>query len=121
MQVTSLSAVPPAWNVSESASMIEPGQLQGIGMIPDIGGLPQTPANEATRPSFTDVLSQAISKINSLQTVADQQAQAVVTGQAPDLHTAAIAMERAEIALQAAVQVTQKAVDAYKEISRMQL
>ena len=121
MQVTGLSAVLPAWNVSESASTIEPGQLQGIGTIPEISGLPQTPAEEATQPSFTDVLSQAIGKVNSLQTAADREAQAVATGAAPDLHTAAIAMERAEIAFQTTVQVTQKAIDAYKEISRMQL
>ena len=45
----------------------------------------------------------------------------VATGDAEDLHEAIIAVEKADIALRLTAQVTQRAVEAYKEISRMQV
>ena len=49
------------------------------------------------------------------------QAELVATGDAENLHDAVIAMAEADIALQVAMRVTQKAIAAYQEISRMQI
>jgi len=52
---------------------------------------------------------------------ADQAALQANTGGPVDLHDVMIAMEKADISLKLLVQVRNKAVDAYKEIMRMQV
>ena len=47
--------------------------------------------------------------------------QRVATGEADDLHEAIIALEKAALTLRLTSQVTQRAVEAYKEISRVQI
>ena len=120
----------------EGAEAITPGRIGGggaesggsdrggigsIGGIEGIGSAGGGAQSETTKGSFGEALASALGQVNGLQAEADTQAQLVATGEAQDLHTAAIAMERAELALQATVQITQKAIDAYKEVSRMQV
>ena len=71
--------------------------------------------------SFTELLAKALRTVNSLQQEADLATARVATGEAEDLHEAVIAMEKADLALRLTAQVTQRAIEAYKEISRMQL
>ena len=47
--------------------------------------------------------------------------EALASGQAPDLHSVTIAAEKATLSFQLAVQVRNKALEAYQEIMRMQL
>ena len=70
---------------------------------------------------FAGQLNQALQDVNRLQLDADHQAQLVASGQAPDLTAAVLAMNRAHLALQLTVAVTNRAVEAYREISRMQV
>ena len=49
------------------------------------------------------------------------QSQALATGQATDVSAVVTAVEQAALAMQLAVQVRNKAVDAYQEIIRMQI
>ncbi|MFO8079807.1 MAG: flagellar hook-basal body complex protein FliE [Armatimonadota bacterium] len=71
--------------------------------------------------SFTDVLREALARVNETQHHADTAVQRVATGEADDLHEAIIALEKADLTLRLTAQVTQRAVSAYQEISRMQL
>lgn len=71
--------------------------------------------------SFTELLAKALRTVNSVQQEADLAAARVATGEAEDLHEAVIAMEKADLALRLTAQVTQRAIEAYKEVSRMQL
>ncbi len=66
--------------------------------------------------AFEKIFDQAAKNLEE----ADQAALKVNTGEA-DLHDAMIAMEKADISLRMLVQVRNKAVDAYKEIMRMQV
>lgn len=70
---------------------------------------------------FADVLREALDRVNETQQQADAAVQRVATGRADDLHEAIIALEKADLTLRLTAQVTQRAVDAYREISRMQL
>ncbi len=70
---------------------------------------------------FMDRLASAVQSVNQLQQDADSQAMRLATGDANNVQDVVIAMEKADLALQLTVQVTQKAVDAYREISRMQI
>ena len=105
----------------EGAEAIAPGRIGSVGVVEGLGPIGGGAEQEAIRGSFGEALAHALGPVNRLQAEADVQAQLVATGEAPDLHAAAIAMERAKLALQATVQITQKAIEAYQEVSRMQV
>lgn len=71
--------------------------------------------------SFKDIISNEIEKLNNTQVKADKLTQDFITGEVEDLHSVMIATEEARIALELAVQVRNKCVEAYKEINNMQL
>ena len=86
-------------------------------------GLPADDEARAEREdgSFADVLREALESVNETQQQADAAVQRAATGEADDLHEAIIALEKADLTLRLTAQVTQRAVEAYKEISRMQI
>ena len=69
--------------------------------------------------SFGEMLNQSIEKVDGLQKAADGAIQDLVTGQNKDLHNTMIAMEKADISFRLMMQVRNKIVEAYQEISRM--
>ena len=71
--------------------------------------------------SFADVLREALEGVNETQQEADVAIGRAATGEADDLHEAIIALEKADLTLRLTAQVTQRAVEAYKEISRLQI
>lgn len=71
--------------------------------------------------SFSDILNNAITKLNDTQTRADNLAVEFLTGEVQDLHQVTIAMQEAKLTMQLAVEVRNKVVEAYQEISRMQV
>lgn len=93
---------------------------------PPITGPAQSgqPGHTAVVPSsdpFLERLTQAVQQVNDLQGEANLQATQLATGQTRDLSEVVTAVEKADLALQLTVQVTQKAVQAYQEISRLQV
>lgn len=87
--------------------------------------VPLPPVKEekkAPSPSpFGEVLMEALYKVNRQQLQADQAAMQLVSGEVEDLHQVMIATEKARLSLQLAVQVTNKIIEAYREIARMQI
>ena len=71
--------------------------------------------------SFANVLREALDEVNQTQQQADTAVRRVATGEADDLHEAMIALEKADLTLRLTTQVTQRAVEAYREVSRMQI
>jgi flagellar hook-basal body complex protein FliE len=92
-----------------------------------IGGLAGDKAGTATDPGsvsgsgFGHALTNAIEGLVKEQTGADAQSQALALGKTTDIAGVAMAVERANLSMQLAVQVRNKAVDAYHEIFRMQI
>lgn len=70
---------------------------------------------------FGQVLSQAMSGLNNLQTSADQAATALAHGNSADLATAVVAAEKANLGLQLAVEVRNRALAAYQQIMQLQM
>jgi flagellar hook-basal body complex protein FliE len=66
---------------------------------------------------FEKLLNETVQNLEK----ADQAIFDANTGGPTDLHDVMIAMEKADISLRLAVQVRNKAVDAYQEIMRMQV
>ena len=88
--------------------------------IPGIGGTAPA-ASEPSGGGFTSTLMNQIGKLEDLQQNASVQSQLLATGQASDVSNVVMEIERASLAMQLAVQVRNKAVEAYQDIYRMQV
>ncbi len=81
---------------------------------------PDAPAREASDVPFKDVLKNLVDKVDSLQKSADASIQGLVTGETTDLHNVAIKMEEAGVAFDLMMEIRNKLLEAYQEISKMQ-
>ena len=70
-------------------------------------------------PPFSEVLKSGILKVNQLQIEADNMTNRLALGELEDISQVSIAVEKAELALRLMVQIRDKMVDAYNQISRM--
>ena len=86
---------------------------------------PPDPIRPAAVPSTSgevrSMLAGAIQRVEQFQNQASQSVDRYLTGETEDLHTAALATQRAELALDMFVQARNKVVAAYQEIMRMQM
>lgn len=71
--------------------------------------------------SFKDIINNEIQKVNDQQIKADELTKGFISGQVEDLHSVLIATEEARLSLELAIQVRNKAVEAFREINNMQL
>ncbi|MFZ5826779.1 MAG: flagellar hook-basal body complex protein FliE [Bacillota bacterium] len=79
---------------------------------------PQPPESGA---SFTEILNQAMQRVERDQQVAGEMAIKLATGEINDIAQVMIASERANLSLGMAIQVRNKVIEAYQEIMRMPL
>lgn len=84
------------------------GARASAGSAPGAGGT-----------SFTGMIERAVSQLGASLTNADQLAMRLAAGEDVDLHQVMVAMESASIGLQTAIQVRNKALEAYREIMGM--
>lgn len=81
----------------------------------------QTTTPFETQKSFASVLKDSIEQVNNSQLESDQMTDKLISGQNVDLSQVMIAQQKANITLQAAVEVRNKVIDAYQEMMRMQV
>ena len=77
--------------------------------------------SSATGESFGQLLNKAIQDVNNAQIKADDTAKGFLAGDVQEVHQVTIAMEQAKIMLMLATEVRNKVIEAYQEISRMQV
>lgn len=88
----------------------------------DIGSAPETKAGKSdTTVSFMDYLKGALGEVDALQKEAAANAEKLALGDESYLHNTIISYEKATLALQLAIEVRNKMVDAYQEIMRIQM
>ena len=71
--------------------------------------------------SFGDMLSDAIQGVDETMKQSEQSAENYVTGKSENLHGVMIDMQRAQLSFQMMVEVRNKVIETYQEISRMQV
>lgn len=71
--------------------------------------------------SFSDALKQALNSTNEEQETSEEAMTDLATGNVKDLHQAAIAISKAELSMKVMLEVRNKALSAYKQISQTQL
>lgn len=71
-------------------------------------------------PSFTDVFSQAVDKVNDTQQTSSALAESYQKGEADvDITDVMVASQKASVSFQAMVQVRNKLIDAYRDVMNM--
>jgi len=91
--------------------------IASLGAAPS----PAEPARTGAREwGFLETLQGAMGQVNQLQDAAETQVASVLAGNGMDVHSALIAVEKADLSFQLMMQVRNKIVAAYQEISRMQ-
>jgi len=75
---------------------------------------------DASGEEFLDTLRSAMDQVDQLQGTAEQKVGGLLNGNGMDVHGAMIAVEQADLSFQLMMQVRNKIVQAYQEISRMQ-
>lgn len=71
--------------------------------------------------AFSTFLKDAINKVNSDQVQASQLTEKLVKGENVDLHQVMIAAQKASVSLQLAIEIRNKAIEAYQDMMRMQV
>ncbi len=69
--------------------------------------------------TFGQMLQDNLSQVNELQKSAESSVQTYAVGGPVELHQVMIATERAQLALELTMQIRNKMVQAYQEVSRM--
>jgi flagellar hook-basal body complex protein FliE len=97
------------------------GQLGDLAEIRPIGTPAQPDKAEAAQgPSFKDVLTESISKVNGLMNESDQQIEDLASGKSGNIHGTMIALQKADISFRMLLEVRSKVMNAYSEVMRMQ-
>ena len=95
--------------------------INSIGSNPALTPAPGSKKAEDPGATFSAILGDAIQEVNDLQSEAGQEAQRVMTGDITDIHSAMIAVQKADVSFQMMMQVRNKIVSAYQEIMKMQV
>lgn len=77
------------------------------------------PINKADDKTFDNMLKDAISEVNETQVEGYKAMEGIATGNVKNLQEAVQKIEEAELSLKLALEVKNKALSAYKQISQM--
>ena len=106
--------------------MVDPLNIVGNGLRPpSIGAVPVRPVPGAPpqpiHRNFKDMLADAVTEVQRLQTEADTTIKQLVAGEITDVTQAMVAVEKADVSFQTMMTVRNKVMTAYEEIMRMQI
>ena len=77
--------------------------------------------NESDKVNFTDVLNNAVNKVNDSQVKANNDIEALIKGDDITMHEVMLSTQEAQISMQLMLEMRNKLCDAYKELSSVQL
>ena len=87
----------------------------------DSNAEPQTGQKKVKGDSFEEILKKSLDEVNKLQNKADQSIEAIASGKMENIQDAVMAIEKADVSLKLLTEIRNKAIEAYKEIMRMQV
>ena len=71
--------------------------------------------------SFEDMLTNAIQSVDDSMKASEQNVQNFISGKTENIHDVMISMQQSQLSFQMMVEVRNKLVDTYQELSRMQI
>ena len=99
-------------NTIQGLPSFDPGDLQQ-----KISG---TSTSSDSPSGFWDTLKDTLNQVQQVQNEADQKVTDLVTGKGEDIHSAMAAVEKADLSFQLVMQVRNKIVQAYQQVSQIQ-
>ncbi len=96
-------------------------KIEGIKTPSELPELPDLKRKPADGVSFGDTLNSAINEVVEVKKEAEAAVKGMATGDGTDLHTAMLAMQKADVSFQMMMQVRNKLISAYEEVMRMQV
>ena len=100
-------------NLSSSPLSLPPISLPSVHA-------PATAAAAPTETSFSQLLGDVVNEANTQQVKADAAVKGMINGEV-DIHQVMISMEQARLSLMTVVEMRNKLLEGYQEISRMQM
>lgn len=94
-------------------------EISRINRAVDFAG--QDGAVNNAGPSFGQYLKDALDSANEAQIKADDETTKLITGESTDMHNALIAAAEAKIQMQLVMEIRNKLLESYQEITRMQI
>jgi len=97
--------------------------IPSISSIAPIAGAPSTTATAKAGGAggFSSLLESAIQGVEKPGAEADRAVQSFLSGETEDIHTVALATQRASLAFDLGMQMRNKVVAAYQEVMKMQV
>jgi flagellar hook-basal body complex protein FliE len=91
--------------------------ISGISQLDQANAAVETGKLVNDRSDFASQLQAALNHIEQLHTEADQQIAGLLNGQGEDIHRVMIAVEKANLSFQLMMQVRNKIIQAYRDVS----
>jgi flagellar hook-basal body complex protein FliE len=95
-------------------------QTPGLGHLTGLPAPRPTPA-ESGGVNFGELLQSSLDQVSRLQSEADRAVEDLTLGRPADLHSTLIAVEKAGIAMELALQIRNKLLNAYETLMRQQI
>jgi flagellar hook-basal body complex protein FliE len=98
--------------------------LQGLGAhdeVAPLSGARASAAEISAGPSFTERVSSGLQALNGQLLAAQGDLQRLAVGDVDNLHEVMVRLEESRIALQLAMQVRNRVLEAYQDVMRMQI
>ena len=99
------------------------GKIIGVAPFPKIDGLSNTPnsikVDKNDGNDFLDSIKKGLDSVKKIQDEADNKIQQAISGNDIEISEVMISTLKAEMSMQLTMQVRNKLVDAYQEITRM--
>jgi len=92
----------------------------GLRILPAEVEFTRSAAKPAGEGDFGSILKNAVEQVDTFQAQANQKVGELLGGGETDVHSAMIAVEKADLSFQLMMQVRNKVVQAYQEVERMQ-
>lgn len=102
---------------------MNPIELKALQPLPALEIKPGTIEVRPTKPetSFSDLLSRAVGSVDQAMKASDQTVEDFIAGKSDNVHDVMISMQKAQVSFQMMVEIRNKAIETYQEISRMQI
>jgi|SRR3954463_354714 flagellar hook-basal body complex protein FliE len=94
--------------------------IPGLRILPADVEFTRSTAKDHGAGDFGSVLKDAVAQVDEFHSQASQKVGELLGGGNVDVHSAMIAVEKADLSFQLMMQVRNKVVQAYQEIERMQ-
>ncbi len=95
--------------------------IDRLSAISKLNGTQNQEKNQANDGEFSKILANSLEEVNELQQKGDKAVADIATGEVKDLHQAALAIGKAETSMKMMLEVRNKALNVYKELSRTQV